>query len=287
VALLPGLALLALAVALGGVAAFWHEHARGAIAPLRVFAIAAAVSIALLHLLPEAVAEGGYFVLGAAAFGLLAPALLERAILPQHSHRHGAPAVALAMGYAAVMAHQVGEGAVLASLAETGGLSMSIVLTIAAHTTPLAMVVGMRVLELREGQGARRAAALALAGVLGATLLGAFVGTLLEADVLDVAGPWLLATIAGLLLHTLLHDAFPRPKGGTASRLVHAAAGWLGLGIALTGVEHGGEHGGWVEGLGATLRVGGIAILALAILVLSLVAAPAADEPATGPHHPH
>lgn len=283
-ALLPGLALLALAVLLGGVAAFWHEHARGAIAPLRVFAIAAAVSIALLHLLPEAVAEGGYFVLGAAAIGLLAPALLERLFLPQESHRHGAPAVALAMGYAAVMAHQVGEGAVLASLAETGGLSVSIVLTIAAHTTPLAMVVGMRVLELREGrEGARRAAALALAGVLGATLLGAFVGTVLEAEALDVAGPWLLATIAGLLLHTLLHDAFPRPKGGTASRLLHAVAGWLGLGIALTGVE----HGGWAEGLGATLRVGGVAVLAVVILVLSLVAAPAPDEPAAGAHHHH
>lgn len=281
--LLPGLGLLALAVALGGVAAIWQEHARAAMAPFRVFAIAAAVSIALLHLLPEAVAEGGPLVLVAAAVGLFVPALLERALLPHRSHRHGAPAVALAMGYAAVMAHQVGEGAVLASLAETGELSVPIVLTVAAHTTPLAMVVGMRVLELREGRsGARRATAIALVGVLGATLLGALFGTLVEADVLAVAEPWLLATIAGLLLHTLLHDAFPRPKGSTAGRVAHVLAGWVGLGLALTGIE----HGGWVEGLGATLRVGGVAILAVVILVLSLVAAPMSDAPAD-PHDAH
>lgn len=270
--LLHGLVILGLAVALGGLAAVWQEHARSAISPLRAFAVMAAASIALLHLLPEAVADGGAGVLGAALVGFVGPALLERAFLPGRPHRHGAPAVALAMGYAAVMVHQLGEGAALASLAESSELSVSIVLAVAGHTTPLAMVVGMRAMELRAGRGGeRRATAVALFGVLGATVVGAALGSLLAAERLHTVQPWILASIAGLLLHALFHDAFPRPTGGTRGRVAHALAGWLGVALALTGVE----AGGWVEDLGSVLRIGAILVMALGVLFWSFFGAEA------------
>ncbi len=270
--LLHGLVILGLAVVIGGLAALWQEHARSAISPLRAFAVMAAASIALLHLLPEAVADGGAGVLGAALVGFVGPALLERAFLPGRPHRHGAPAVALAMGYAAVMVHQLGEGAALASLAESSELSVSIVLAVAGHTTPLAMVVGMRAMELRAGRGGeRRATAVALFGVLGATVVGAALGSLLAAERLHTVQPWILASIAGLLLHALFHDAFPRPTGGTRGRVAHALAGWLGVALALTGVE----AGGWVEDLGSVLRIGAILVMALGVLFWSFFGAEA------------
>lgn len=283
--LLHGLIILGLAVALGGLAAVWQEHARSAISPLRAFAVTAAASIALLHLLPEAVADGGPWVLGAALVGFVGPALLERAFLPGRPHRHGAPAMALAMGYAAVMAHQLGEGAALASLAETSELSVSIVLAVAGHTTPLAMVVGMRAMELRAGRGGERhATVLALFGVLGATVLGAALGSLLAAERLQAMQPWILASIAGLLLHALFHDAFPRPTGGTRGRIAHALAGWLGVALALTGVE----PGGWVEDLGSVLRIGAVALMALGVLFWSFLGAEAsASEGAHDHAHAH
>src|SRR5689334_14777484 len=106
---------------------------------IRTFAVVAAASIALLHILPEAVAAAGAGALAAALLGAVGPMVLERALPARPSHE--APTTALAMGYAAVVVHQAGEGAALASLAETGALSAGIVLAIAAHTTPLAMVV--------------------------------------------------------------------------------------------------------------------------------------------------
>src|SRR6185503_11754360 len=124
---------------------------------IRTFAVVAAASIAVLHLLPEAMAAIGPRALVATAIAAFGPALVERLIPSQRVHRHDAPTTALAMGYAAVIAHQAGEGAALASLASTGALSAGIVLAIAAHTVPLAMVVAIRVLEVKSGGGARHA----------------------------------------------------------------------------------------------------------------------------------
>src|SRR5262245_51816236 len=146
---------------------------------IRTFAVVAAASIAILHLLPEAISAAGWGALGAAFLGAFGPLALERAIPSQHAHAHEAPTTALAMGYAAVVAHQAGEGAALASLAETGSLSIGIVLAVAAHTVPLAMVVALRVLEVRGEHGSRGALGVALAGVVAATAIGAVAGVLL------------------------------------------------------------------------------------------------------------
>jgi len=78
VSLVPSIAILAIAIALGGLAAFWHDRAKRAIPPVRTFAVVAAASIAVLHLLPEAIAEVGWPALLAAAAGLLGPSRRTR-----------------------------------------------------------------------------------------------------------------------------------------------------------------------------------------------------------------
>jgi ZIP family zinc transporter len=283
VSLLVGIAILALAVALGGLAALFREPARWAMSAIRTFAVVAAASIALLHLLPEAVAAAGFGAIVAAFVGAVGPIVLERAIPSPRGHAHEAPTTALAMGYAAVVAHQATEGAALASLAETGALSLGIVLAIAAHTVPLAMVVGIRVLEARGEQGGhKRAIGLALAGVILATAVGAASGTLIGTARLVSVQPWLLALVAGLLLHALSHDALAPPSVSLKARVGDTLAGWAGLALAAAGIE----RGGWIESIPVPLRVACTVVLAGAIAARSFIAR-SGDSHAHGGHsHP-
>ncbi len=279
--LLVGIAILAFAVFVGGLAALWRERGRRAVPAIRTFAVVAAVAIALFHLLPEAIAAVGWVALIATAIGAFGPAALERMVPPARAHAHDAPTTALAMGYAAVIAHQAGEGAALASLAGTGALSAAIVLAIAAHTVPLAMVVAIRVLEVRTGPGAKRATVLALAGVALATAIGAFGGNLLGGARLTAVQPWVLATVAGLLLHALSHDAIGPPAPSTGGRVIDMLAGWAGLLLATVGAE----EGGWTERFPTGLRACGIVVLALLIAARSFWPRRHAAE--AGHDHPH
>jgi ZIP family zinc transporter len=268
VSLVVGIAILALAVALGGLAALFREPARWAMSAIRTFAVVAAASIALLHLLPEAIAAVGVGAIVAAFVGAVGPIVLERAIPSRRAHAHDAPTTALAMGYAAVVVHQAGEGAALASLAETGSLSIGIVLAIAAHTVPLAMVVGISVLEARGEQGGhKRAIILSLAGVVLATAVGAAAGTLIGGARLVTVQPWLLAGVAGLLLHALSHEALAPPSASRRARIGDTVAGWAGLALAVGGIE----RGGWIEAIPVPLRLAGTVVLAGAIAARSFV----------------
>jgi hypothetical protein len=281
VSLLFGIAVLAFAVFVGGLAALWRERGRKAVPAIRTFAVVAAVAIALFHLLPEAIAAGGWVVLIATAIGAFGPAALERMIPSERAHTHDAPTTALAMGYAAVIAHQAGEGAALASLAGTGALSAAIVLAIAAHTVPLAMVVAIRVIEVRPGPSAKHATFLALAGVALATVAGALGGNLLGTARLTAVQPWILASVAGLLLHALSHDALAPASQSLGGRIADTIAGWAGLALAAIGTE----EGGWTEHVPFALRIGGGLVLATAIAARSLLprrAAPDAEH-----DHPH
>lgn len=258
------LLVLACAVAAGGLAAFSGERGRRAMPALRAFAVVAAAAIALIHLLPEAIAGAGWITLVATAGGALLPALLERLFHPHEDHAPHAPSTALAMGYAAVVVHQAGEGAALAGLAKTGALSVGLVLAIAAHTVPLAMVVALRVLEsYKRGPGFRRAAGLALAGVAGATAVGALAGSLVEASRLQAVQPWVLASAAGLLLHALGHDAFERTSGSAAERARDGLASAAGIAVAVLGLEPDAWSGGpstWLRAFGVTILMGAVVV---------------------------
>jgi hypothetical protein len=287
VSLVFGIAILALAVLAGGLAAFLRDRGRRAVPAIRTFAVVAAVAIALFHLLPEAISAIGARALLACAIGAFGPAILERLTPAQRAHTHDAPTTALAMGYAAVIAHQAGEGAALASLASTGSLSFGIVLAIAAHTVPLAMVVAIRVLEVKGGpDGAGvRATGVALAGVALATVAGALAGNLVGTARLAAVQPWILATVAGLLLHALSHDALGVPAPTTVARTIETGAGWAGLLVAIVGVE----PGGWVDEIPPVVRVVGLLVLAALIAARSFWSRAHAHGPEHGHepgHHP-
>jgi ZIP family zinc transporter len=266
VSLLPGISILALAILLGGLAAVWREHGRRAMPGIRTFATVAAASIALLHLLPEAIADAGWGALGAAAAGLFAPALLER-LGPGHEHgTRRTTAATLWMAFAAILVHQIAEGAAVASLARAGALSAAIVLAIAAHTVPLAMVVAIRVLELRRPEEASnwRAAVLALLGVALATVGGGLSGNLLGSERVGQIKPWLLAAVAGLLLHAVSHEMRPHDRPSLRSRIGAAVAGLLGLSLAVIGIDGSDE---WVLAVPWPVRIVVLGAMAAAIVV--------------------
>ncbi len=70
--------------------------------------------------------------------------------------------------------------------------------------------------------------------------------------------PWLLALVAGLLLHALSHDVLAPPGRRLATKIGDTAAGWAGLLLAILGVE----EGGWLESVPWGVRVAGVAVLA-------------------------
>ncbi len=267
VSLLVGLAILAFAVLLGGFAALFQEPGRKAMPAIRTFAVVAAAAIALLHLLPEAFAEIGLPAILATLVGALGPAAIERTVPSQRHHTHEAPTTALAMGYAAVVVHQVGEGAALASLAKTGALRVGIVLAIAAHTAPLSMVVAIRVLEVKReaGKGQKRAIVLALLGVALSTVVGAGTGSLVGTAQLSAVQPWLLGLVAGLLLHALSHDVMIPAGESRQARVFDMLAGWAGLLVATVGIE----EGDWLEKVPSSIRIAGFVALAGVIALKS------------------
>lgn len=292
--LLVGVLILAAAVFLGGVGALFRSRSARLMPAVRAFAVLAAVSIALLHLLPEAFGEIGWLALLAAAIGYFTPAALERVAHARHPDdappsrtaptwsdpSARAPTVALALGYAAVLAHQLGEGAAVASLARVGALSPALVAAIAAHTVPLAMVVAIRVLEVRSGPGGNRTMALALTGVALATVAGALAGTVLGVGKMEAVEPWLIATVAGILLHALSHEALTSAAATLGGRAAEAGAGLLGLALGVAGVE----LDGWIQRVPQELRALGVVLLAGLIIARSFVPVRAGERSRSHAH---
>ncbi|MDI1477049.1 hypothetical protein [Polyangium sp. y55x31] len=257
-----GLAVLALAVLLGGIAAIWRDHGQRVMPGLGTFAMVGSTAIALLHLLPEAIVEAGWLTIAAAAAGFLVPFLIER-LVPQRGAHADDPT--LLMGYVAVLLHQAGEGTAVASLARAGELKPTIILAIAGHTIPLAMVVAIQALEHVPGPKSKFIAALSLAGCALSTVGGALSLDLVGAARIASIRPWLVAAVAGLLLHALSHA----PKAGeesARSRVTEIVAGLVGLSIALVSLE----HDGWVLYLGWPLRILGLVVLVAVVVAKGL-----------------
>lgn len=259
-----GIFLLVLAVALGGLLAVLRGWDSGAMPAIRTFAVVAAASIALLHLLPEALGELGWRALLPAAAGLLAPMVMERFIVGEDCARH-APRMALALGYAAVLVHQFGDGAAVSSLARAGLLSTPVVLALAAHTVPLAMVVSLLTREARAGADGVRVTCAALTGIALATVLGALTPRLIGQHRFESAEPWVLATIAGLLVHAVSHEAIASRAVTPASRAAEAAGGLLGLALGVLGID----EEAWVRRLPSGFSVAGLVLLAALVLLRS------------------
>lgn len=259
-----GLSILALAVALGGLAAAWRDHGRRVVPGIGTFATVAAAGVALLHLLPEAIVEGGVFTLVPLVVALVVPAILERRTHDEQASTSGA----LVAGYVAVLVHQAGEGAAIATLARTNELRPTIIIAIAAHTVPLAMIVAIRAITMSTDahRGAVRAT-FALVGCALATVLGALSFDMVDASLVTQGKPWLVAAVAGLLLHALLHGVKRSEEVDMRGRITDIIAGLLGLSVAVLSLE----QDGWVRHISWPLRLALLAAMVAVVIVRGFV----------------
>ena len=203
-----------LPVLLGGGLAAWAGRPGPWVGPLRTGALASAVVVVVLALLPEAAHELGGWALVAFAVGLVGPMVLQRLKGPS----------SLDLAFWGLLLHQVLDGVQIsaAEVLSQGGLVVA--LALAAHTTPLVASVGF---SDRKRLGLRRA--LVRTGLLGlATAVGVVLGMQTASEAFHPFTPWVQAGLAGLLLHVLTHDlSADRPTG--AFRLVELLAACLGL----------------------------------------------------------
>ncbi|MBK9261430.1 MAG: hypothetical protein IPM54_16695 [Polyangiaceae bacterium] len=254
-----GLSVLAIAVLFGGLAAAWRDHGRRVVPGIGTFATVAAAGVALLHLLPEAIFEGGLLALVPLVITLFVPVMIERRARNSKASATGP----LLAGYVAVLVHQAGEGTAIASLARTSELHPMVIVAIAAHTVPLAMIVAIRAITTSADarRGAVRAA-LALAGCALATVIGALSIEVIDLAVLEMIEPWLVAAVAGLLLHALLHGPKRAEDDDLRGRITDVVAGLVGLSVVVLSLE----PDGWVRLVPWPLRILGFVVLAAAVV---------------------
>jgi len=265
--LLPAAVAVA-AVALGLLLGLVPPGKVGLVGPLRTFALAAALTVVLTHLLPEALEE-----LGASAVLLVAAAAALpawwRMLTGLGTHSHAGGHAGLIAGYLGLLVHHVGDGVGLGAYSTLPGGALAhidVLLALAVHTVPLVAVVTF---AFRSVSGTRtavlRAGGLALASVSG-VVLSAFVA---DGEAHHFSA-WIAAGVAGLLLHVVTHDLGRDLPATTAMRAVDFVAAVAGVAVSLLGGggEHS-EHANHGAGLYATLVQA--AFYAVPALVLAYV----------------
>lgn len=180
------------------------------------YAVGTLLGIALLGLLPEALAKtGAPAVLGTLLAGILTFFMLEKLVLWRHCHTtgcevHDASAASLVLLGGAL--HNIADGAVIGAAVLTSiPLGISTALAVAAHQIP--QEVGDFAILLSAGYTRGRAFALnllsGLAGIVGA------VGVYVAAGPAPQALPYVLAFAAGSFLYVAMSDLIPDLHRGT------------------------------------------------------------------------
>jgi hypothetical protein len=227
--------VIAVAAVATGVAAAMIADARlWVLAPVRAFAVMAVAMAIAVHILPEAIDGGGWWVLVVAAIGLVAPIALSR-VTARLGARHRRTAAEL--GYAAVLVHQLSDGLALGAATRRrrrdpslGSADRHRRAHRAAHRHADAHVRRARRPPRRgaaRARHARRHAGRHRADPRSTITL------------LPSAEPWLNAAVSGLLLHVLVHDSGDR-EVPAATRPLEALG--VALGAALPFVTGGHEH---------------------------------------------
>lgn len=269
-------AALIIVVSVGGgtVLAFLPRGRATWMGPVRTFALTAALSVVLLHLMPEALeVAGGWAVLVLIA-GMFAPEALGKLGASLWRMRRGSDVgreqerhLALEASYFGVLLHRVGDGVGLGAF--TGEMqawsgSGGVVTALAAHAVPVVAIVVLTFDSVR-GRGAAltRAVGLALA-----SLVGVFLARGMPGETFVVVGPWIAAFVGGMLLHVVAHDLDEQPPQRTASRLLDLGLGALGFYISLLGT---GAHGHEEEGLGPDALVGTFSAVATIVAPYAFV----------------
>jgi hypothetical protein len=207
-----------------------------ALGAVRSFALAAAVTVVLLHLLPDAIEALGVRAALAMALGLVLPMAVERGLAKQAA-RDGVR-LAFEVGFAGLLAHQVGDGLALWALARDdahlGGL-----LAVGAHIVPVTTVMVLPDVEA----GDVRRAWLRAAGLGAATVAGLGLGAVVPEGASAGVFPWITAVASGLLLHVVAHEVAGPPPSGAIERTFDLGAAVIGVGISVgSAILHGDAH---------------------------------------------
>lgn len=222
-------------VAIGAALPWMPGMKRGALGPLRTFALAAALTVVTTHLLPEAAEAMGASALLFFGIGLVLPGLVERvgvwfgrtASSVDDRSAHWASAH---LGYVGLMIHQLTEGAALG--AYRSGSAGEVALALAAHTIPLTALVMMGFSRSIGTTGALlRAMGLAAASAGGILIGGAATPHAHE------GAPWMTAIAAGLVLHLVGHDLKSDAPRTTVLRFFELLALAGGVAITLVGIR--------------------------------------------------
>lgn len=233
------------AVALGLLLGLGSTGGSRVVGPLRTFAFAAALGVALTHLLPEAFAELGAPGLLLFAAASVAPAWGELVRRVTRRESHGAHGGALlGAGYAGLLVHHVGDGLGLGAYSELPGgptAHADVLVALAVHTVPLVAVV---TLAFRTQRGVRTAVERAL-GLAAASVGGVLLSGSVPENITRAWSAWIAAGVAGLLMHVVTHDLgrdLPSSLGARAVDWLAAAAGiatsTLGAEASLVALRH-------------------------------------------------
>ncbi|MBM4060915.1 MAG: hypothetical protein FJ265_07440 [Planctomycetes bacterium] len=228
--LLLGLGLLALGL---GPVLVWlaGRHAWSAVL-LDAFCLLTVSGFALLHLLPECAAQGGWLVLPLALLGFLLPTLAERTL--EHGHR-GMRRLVLVLALLGMAAHDALDGLFLAEgsnpeLDAAHGHEHAHELTawaIILHRIPEGIGIWW-IVPRTLGIGA---AVLVTIVSVGATVFGYFLGGHVLTETSQRGLALLQALLAGSLLHVVLHAHVPAPREAGRLHFASVAGAAVGAGV--------------------------------------------------------
>ncbi len=205
----------------------------GVVGPTRTFALAAALVVVLLEMLPAAASELGPWALVAFVASVLAPGLIEFGVA--RISRLSPGILTLEIGYLGLLLHQAVDGFGIG----VAGQQSSVTLSIAAHSAPL---VAASTLGYSARLGPRAALWRGL-GLLLLTAVGVVAGSGATQGAPEGIDPWLQAILGGFLLHVLGHGLETDPPRTVGTRLTELAAmaggmllplGWMDLTFAGT-----------------------------------------------------
>jgi ZIP family zinc transporter len=231
--LLPAAVAVA-AVALGLLLGLMPTGRARLAGPLRTFALAAALTVVVTHLLPEAFVELGapaLFVF-AAVTALPAWARVVGRLAGGGEHSHAG----LKAGYLGLLVHHVGDGLGLGAYGDApdgGHAHGDVLLALAVHTVPLVAIVSFAF----RSAGGTRSAVLASAGLAAASVLGVGASALVPHELTHSLNGWIAAAVAGLLVHVVTHDLARDLPETHGARVLDLAAVALGVGVSLLGGE--------------------------------------------------
>ncbi len=240
-------------VVLGTALALMPSVRRAWMGPLRTFALTAAVTVVVMHLLPMALAQIGGWAVLVFCFGLVTPEALGKLGETLWRARQPAPSgpqsaelrrvMALEAAYFGLLLHRVGDGVGLGAFTGeiySSAASAGVMTAMSAHAVP---VVAIMVLAFDSVQGRGSALARAL-GLWIASTAGVWFSHSLPQAAFAEASAYISAFVGGTLLHVVTHDLTADLPKTPAQRGLDLIAMALGGYLTMIGHETHGHGAG-------------------------------------------